>query len=58
MSVLVHDRQVIYIYLPCLPVRRLIRLHGWPEQGKQLFISVIKGRTGCFICLLRHKRAG
>ena len=43
MSVLAHDRQVIYLYLPCLPVRRLIRLQGWPEQGKTALYQRDKG---------------
>ena len=43
MSVSGRDRQVIYLYLPCLPVRRLIRLNGWPEQDKTALYQRIKG---------------
>ena len=43
MSVSGRDRQVIYLYLPCLPVRRLIRLNGWSEQDKTALYQRIKG---------------
>ena len=43
MPVSGRDRQVIYLYLPCLPVRRLIRLNGWSEQDKTALYQRIKG---------------
>ena len=34
MDVSGDDRQIIYLHLPCLPIRRMARVQGWSLQEK------------------------
>ena len=58
MGVSGDDRQIIYLHLPCLPIRRMARVQGWSLQEKVglyqrekgtdrlVYLSAEAGQTG------------
>lgn len=51
-------RQIIYLHLPCLPVRRMARLNGWPDQHKAALYQRDKGGDRLVYLSAEAKAAG